>query len=86
MKTFEPELSLKDLFTEKLFRIPDFQRGYSWEEKHLDDLWEDIENLSEGGEHYTGLITVKDSSSPGTSWLGFNTLEIIDGQQRLTTL
>jgi uncharacterized protein with ParB-like and HNH nuclease domain len=86
MKTFEPELSLKDLFTEKLFRIPDFQRGYSWEEKHLDDLWEDIENLYEGGEHYTGLITVKDSSSPGTSWLGFNTLEIIDGQQRLTTL
>lgn len=28
-------LSLNELFSEKLFRIPDFQRGYSWEKTSL---------------------------------------------------
>lgn len=39
-------LSLSEIFNNKIFRIPDFQRGYSWEERQLDDFWEDIQNLS----------------------------------------
>ena len=34
--------SLTEIFNEKIFRIPDFQRGYSWENNQLEDFWEDL--------------------------------------------
>ncbi len=87
MKSFESDLPLKKVFTETLFRIPDYQRGYSWDVEQLDDLWEDLENLREAKEHYTGLITVTEANTEeAAAWTGFNTNYIIDGQQRLTTL
>ena len=49
-------LSLSEIFNNKIFRIPDFQRGYSWEERQLDDFWEDIQNLSPNKIHYIGLL------------------------------
>ena len=51
--------SLSEIFNNKIFRIPDFQRGYSWEERQLDDFWEDIQNLSSDKIHYIGLLTVE---------------------------
>ena len=86
MKNFESELTVKDIFAEILFRIPDYQRGYSWKKEHLEDLWEDLENLYQSNEHYTGLITVTDSENEEAKWTGFKTKYVIDGQQRLTTL
>jgi hypothetical protein len=47
-------LSISKIFTENLFRIPDYQRGYSWTEKQLKDFWNDINQLEEGKNHYTG--------------------------------
>ena len=52
-------LSLSEIFNNKIFRIPDFQRGYSWEERQLEDFWEDIQNLSPNKIHYIGLLTVE---------------------------
>ena len=86
MRQFESEISVKDMFSETLFRIPDYQRGYSWDRKQLDDLWEDIINLYEANEHYTGLITVSDANEPESEWTGYSVQYIIDGQQRLTTI
>ena len=37
----EPK-SLDSLFKEKLFRIPDYQRGYAWGHKELKAFWEDL--------------------------------------------
>ena len=51
--------SLNEIFNEKIFRIPNFQRGYSWELSHLEDFWEDMEILKDGGTHYTGVLTVQ---------------------------
>ena len=34
--------SISKIFTEKLYRIPDYQRGYAWEEKQLKDYWNEI--------------------------------------------
>ena len=50
--------SLSEIFNESIFRIPDFQRGYSWELSHLEDFWEDIEILKEDGVHYTGKLAL----------------------------
>ena len=86
MKNFESELKLKDVFTETLFRVPDYQRGYSWDSEQLDDLWEDLDNLYEAKEHYTGLITITETKIQDAGWTGFRVYYVIDGQQRLTTL
>ena len=37
-------VSLSDLFVKKIFRIPDYQRGYAWGESQLDDFWDDLIN------------------------------------------
>ena len=91
-------LSLSEIFNNKIFRIPDFQRGYSWEERQLDDFWEDIQNLSPNKVHYIGLLTVEPIKESDISniekweddlWLlkkGMSAYYVIDGQQRLTTL
>ena len=84
--------SLTEIFNQKFFRIPDFQRGYLWGKKELEDFWDDIQNLKNERIHYTGLLTVepinRTAVNSDDSWLlesGFSAYYIIDGQQRLTT-
>lgn len=61
--------------------VPRFQRDYSWTQDEWDDLWRDIEvTLADGGEpaHYMGYLVLQSRDS--------KRFEVIDGQQRLTTL
>lgn len=37
--------SISQLFQNKLFRIPDYQRGYAWKQEQLVDFWDDLTNL-----------------------------------------
>lgn len=62
------------------YKIPKFQRDYTWEAEQWDDLWQDIQSLiaKEEEEHYMGYLVLQ--TSDNKSFL------IIDGQQRLTTL
>ena len=82
--------TIKDLFTDKKadFLIPDYQRPYAWTEKECVTLWADLFTFSfpdndcdafnTNDEYFLGpIVTFKNSD---------NKLEIIDGQQRLTTL
>lgn len=92
--------SLKQLFENKIFRIPDYQRGYSWTEMQLKELWNDIISMLPGKDHYTGMISLKkitqeDMDKDPKKWneerwifdsWGYEGFEIVDGQQRLTTL
>lgn len=88
-------LSLQDLFNKKIFRIPDYQRGYSWGNSQLEEFWSDILNLLPDREHYTGMISLKKLDKEYTknwsdeNWLfenwGYSAYHIVDGQQRLTT-
>jgi uncharacterized protein with ParB-like and HNH nuclease domain len=90
----EPK-SLDSLFKEKIFRIPDYQRGYAWQKSQLKDFWEDLINLSDGRSHYTGVLTLKQVSleevreTDNEYWLiedySYKMYHIVDGQQRLTT-
>jgi len=64
--------------TNTKYVVPRFQRDYSWEQEHWEDLWNDIEELDEDGSHYMGYIVLQQK--------GKDLLEIIDGQQRLVTL
>ena len=82
------------LFQNRLFRIPDYQRGYAWQTQQLVDFWDDLNNLQSGRYHYTGLLSLKmlknnEIRSWGNDvWIvdkGFKPCHIVDGQQRLTT-
>ena len=51
--------SLSQIFNKRIFRIPDYQRGYAWQGQQLRDFWEDIVNLQSDRYHYTGLLSLK---------------------------
>lgn len=88
----EPK-SLDSLFEKKIFRIPDYQRGYAWQREQLIDFWEDLINLSGDRAHYTGVLTLKQLQDVARNskefWLvddySYRVFHIVDGQQRLST-
>ena len=47
------------LFQNRLFRIPDYQRGYAWLQQQLVDFGDDLVNLQTDRYHYTGLLSLK---------------------------
>ncbi|MBS1573147.1 MAG: DUF262 domain-containing protein [Bacteroidetes bacterium] len=49
--------TLGQILSNRIIRIPDFQRGYSWEEKHIEALWNDINNIAEPNLHFLGVVT-----------------------------
>lgn len=63
----------------KTYKIPPYQRNYSWQEEHWEDLWIDIQELlSNETIHYMGSIVIQGSDT--------KSYVIIDGQQRFVTL
>lgn len=95
-----PIMSLSELFESHIIlKIPDYQRGYSWEKTHVFSLWDDITNLIEGKSHYTGMLTIDRADKDpefyekwdDESWLindkyPYTPYYIVDGQQRITTI
>ena len=63
----------------KIYRVPQFQRDYSWEQDNWEDLWSDIAIVkASGNPHYMGSVVLQTDGS--------KEFLIIDGQQRFTTL
>lgn len=65
----------------KIYKVPPYQRDYSWDEDNWEDLWTDILNIYESKDtpsHYMGSIVLLNN--------GDSIYHIIDGQQRFTTL
>ena len=81
-------VSLNGLLTgNQVFDIPVYQRGYAWERKNLEDLWEDLYYLDPSKKHYFGTVLLKDSGKTArTSLSALKRFDLIDGQQRLTTV
>ena len=78
--------SLAEIIEGRYFRVPDYQRGYAWGERQLEEFWGDLcAVVASGGKHYTGSITVEElqGSSEVRAREGF---AVVDGQQRLTTM
>lgn len=83
--------NVMNLFQDKRsdFLIPDYQRPYAWDESKCNILWEDLfafafpnenfDNFNDEEEYFLGpIVTYLNKEN--------NKLEVIDGQQRLTTL
>jgi uncharacterized protein with ParB-like and HNH nuclease domain len=82
--------NIYELFAGKVFKVPDYQRSYSWTEKNWEDFWNDIkEGLLTDTEHYWGTITLKATGKTlycEEKEIPFNLYEVVDGQQRITTI
>jgi len=82
--------NIYELFAGKVFKVPDYQRNYAWSEKNWEDFWNDIkEGLLTETEHYWGTITLKATGETlycTEKDIPFNLFEVVDGQQRITTI
>lgn len=75
------ECKVQDILTEnKKYIIPPYQRPYSWTPDNAEQLIDDIYQsyLSDENEYFIGSMICINK--------GNNTFEVVDGQQRLTTL
>ncbi len=76
--------TLKDVFLESGYSIPNYQRDYAWKDKNFRDLWEDLEEAIEynkkGQGHFMGTMVVANNEDNKKLY------DIIDGQQRTTTI
>lgn len=81
--------SAYEIFDRTLLRVPDYQRGYAWEVRHLEEFWEDLEVLPGHARHYTGTVVLlrrPEERVRDDAGVWFDTADIVDGQQRLTTM
>jgi hypothetical protein len=90
MINIQPQyLPLADLLAKRLFRIPEYQRAYSWGKYQREDLFSDIQKtLSKGDDaaHFMAAVVGlrREKQRLGTD--DYYVVEVVDGQQRLTTL
>ena len=76
------QMTVSDIFSinsDKVYRIPKYQREYTWGKREWDAFFNDVMD-NESGYFFGSYICVNNGSIKGT------VLEVIDGQQRLTTL
>lgn len=81
--------TLTGLFADRVFRIPEYQRFYSWEKKQRDDLYGDLRRLVEAGAENHFMATIVCFKTPERKEVGaaeYGVYDIVDGQQRLTSL
>jgi len=84
---FKPlSLSILELFgnADSLYKIPQYQRPYKWEDEQVDQLWDDVYEAfqNEEANYFLGsIITAKSRDDEKSAYV-----DVVDGQQRLTTL
>lgn len=75
--------TVEKVFSRDKFSIPQYQRDYAWKKKNFEDLWEDLEealDISDIQGHFLGTIVVAPNDEDISKY------DIIDGQQRTTTI
>jgi hypothetical protein len=83
--------SLQHVFQSSAFVVLDYQRGYAWADQHRGDLLSDLRDLdalTADRKHYTGTLVLHRGRHAPRQVLGktIDVLDVVDGQQRLTTL
>jgi uncharacterized protein with ParB-like and HNH nuclease domain len=84
VKITPSQLTIAQLLSSKneQFFIPAYQRRYDWGNKQLVELFEDINLLDKNDSHFLGTILLL--TEPHRA--NINTLEVVDGQQRIISL
>jgi uncharacterized protein with ParB-like and HNH nuclease domain len=78
MKIESRDLDVRTMLSSGYYRIPRFQRPYSWEREHVQEFWDDVIARESSEDYFIGsMVVYKD---------GMQVSGVVDGQQRLTTL
>ena len=78
MKVSQEPIKLSSILEDKIFCVPLYQREYSWTLEQISDIFYDISDSEDDG-HFLGSLLLYDLDNS-------NEMEIVDGQQRITTL
>lgn len=78
MKIRSIDKDIRDILESGFYRIPRFQRPYSWDRENIEDFWNDVIINSDADYFIGGMVVFKPPSS--------DTAGVVDGQQRLTTI
>ena len=88
--TIQPDfVDLASLFGRRLFRIPEYQRAYSWRSRERQELYDDIEKTqryTDDRPHFMATVVGLRRDSIEIAATRHNVIEVVDGQQRITTL
>lgn len=83
------KILVKDIFTNMWFRIPEYQRPYVWGHDEIHDLLDDlsfaIQNKSES-DYFLGSFVFQLKTAAPEKGQEFDENDLLDGQQRMTTL
>ncbi|WP_298190346.1 DUF262 domain-containing HNH endonuclease family protein [Novosphingobium sp.] len=72
------EVRIRTLFQSSFYKIPRFQRPYSWDKGNIEDFWVDAVAGGKDGYFIGSMVMFGDK--------GGQELFVVDGQQRLTTI
>lgn len=89
MFDYQPKLlTFAQLLEKRLFRIPRYQRAYSWQSSQRRDMFKDIEDLmfKSRDSHFMATVVGLYQCKVPIGSADYERIEIVDGQQRLTTL
>ena len=77
-KEIKEAITIEKVLNEDTYIIPIYQRNYEWEQPQIERLIRDINSIGENEQYYLGTLVTfrRDDSS----------YELVDGQQRHTTL
>ena len=78
MKVSQEPNKISDILKDKTFTVPLYQREYSWNLEQVSDLYYDIYDSEDDG-HFLGSLLLFQTDN-------LKKMEIVDGQQRMTTL
>ena len=89
MLNIQPKfIKFADLLEKRLFRIPHYQRAYSWRRAERQDMFKDIQKLKDRprSSHFMATVVGLRRDTVPIVTDEYDVIEIVDGQQRLTTL
>lgn len=87
MKLNPQHLTVSNFLQGRLFRIPQYQRAYSWQTRQREDLFADIREIHRSGkDHFMATVVGLARETRYIAADQFNVVELVDGQQRVTTL
>src|SRR5439155_14128625 len=77
MKIESTDQDIRNVLSSGYYRIPRFQRPYSWTRENIQDFWDDIVKNAPESYFIGSMVVFKDGSQR---------FGVVDGQQRLTTI
>ncbi|WP_052444768.1 DUF262 domain-containing protein [Flammeovirga sp. OC4] len=82
------KINISTLFSDFWFRVPEYQRSYVWGNEQIDELLDDLNyaiNVNPNKEYFLGSVVLQKHSVQSNN-VSFECCDILDGQQRMTTL